>query len=619
MPNRSQALIVACDRYDDPGLRELRAPARDIRALAGVLADPAIGDFDVKTLFNEPAHIVNLSVEDFFADRGTDDLLLLYFSCHGVKDDGGRLYFASANTQLRRLGATAVSSAFVNEQMDSSRSRKIMLFLDCCYSGAFFRGMTPRAGAGIDINERFEGRGRAVITASTAMEYAFEPDDTLVGEGRPSIFTEALVRGLETGEADQDEDGRVSVDELYDYVYEQVRRATPTQTPSKLINVQGALFIARSNRPPPLPQELVQAVKSPFPGVRAAVVPDLERLLNGHHKGLAATARRMLSELANDDSRLVASAAEAALTSTSGDDRKRAAAPADGLRREARPPVVHERARQLPTATPPRQPTKQPRTAPPHRTSPRRWLPILAGLAVAAAVAIGIYAALPRDEPGPACPTSSTNPGMALVGDATDLSDGFRLTPSEQYQSGAVWSVERTNVQNPFTVEFRYKITKSYGGGTNGVRGADGFAFLIQNDGRCAIGSGGYGLGYDGIRNSLAVEFDLAQNQLQEDPNPPHIGIHTRGNEPNSTSEQAAVVPPVATVSLTDRRPHTVRITYIPGRLAVYLDDTLELTAPVVLEDTIDLTDGKAWIGLTAATGTFTAQHDVSAFMRRSS
>jgi uncharacterized caspase-like protein len=207
MPNRSQALIVACDRYDDPGLRELRAPARDIRALAGVLADPAIGDFDVKTLFNEPAHVVNLSVEDFFADRGTDDLLLLYFSCHGVKDDGGRLYFASANTQLRRLGATAVSSAFVNEQMDSSRSRKIMLFLDCCYSGAFFRGMTPRAGASIDINERFEGRGRAVITASTAMEYAFEPDDTLVGEGRPSIFTEALVRGLETGEADQDEDG----------------------------------------------------------------------------------------------------------------------------------------------------------------------------------------------------------------------------------------------------------------------------------------------------------------------------------------------------------------------------------------------------------------------------
>jgi hypothetical protein len=615
MSNRSQAVIVASDRYDDPGLRQLRSPARDIRALERVLADPAIGDFDVKTLFNEPAHVVNLSVEDFFADRGTDDLLLLYFSCHGVKDDGGRLYFATANTQLRRLGATAVSSAFVNEQMDSSRSKKIMLFLDCCYSGAFFRGMTPRAGAGIDINERFEGRGRAVITASTAMEYAFEPDDTLVGEGRPSIFTEALVRGLETGEADQDEDGHVSVDELYDYVYDQVRRATPSQTPSKLINVQGALYIARSNRPPPLPQELAQAVESPFPGVRAAIVADLERLLTGHHKGLAATARRILSELANDDSRLVASAAEAALTRTTSNDRQRAAAPADQLRREPNPPVGLESTRHLPAATPPHQPTTQPRPAPPARTPPRRWLPILGGLAVVVAVAIGTYLGLHRDEQGPACPTSSIKSDIALVGDATELSDRFRLTPSKQYQRGAVWSIERKNVQDPFTVEFHYQITRPRGRGVNGVIGADGFAFLIQNRGRCAIGSGGYGLGYDGIRNSLAVEFDTAQNQLQGDPSHPHIGIHTRG----STSEQDRIAPPVDTRSLTDGRPHTVRITYTPGRLAVYLDDTLMLAPPVVLEDTIDLTDGKAWVGLTAATGTFTAQHDAWAFMWRSS
>jgi hypothetical protein len=615
MPNRSRALIVASDRYDDPGLKQLRSPARDIRALERVLADPAIGDFDVKTLFNEPAHVVNLSVEDFFADRGTDDLLLLYFSCHGVKDDGGRLYFATANTQLRRLGATAVSSAFVNEQMDSSRSRKIMLFLDCCYSGAFFRGMTPRAGAGIDINERFEGRGRAVITASTAMEYAFEPDDTLVGEGRPSIFTEALVRGLETGEADQDEDGRVSVDELYDYVFDQVRRATPSQTPSKLINVQGALYIARSNRPPPLPQELALAVESPFPGVRAAIVADLERLLTGHHKGLAATARRILSELANDDSRLVASAAEAALTRTTSNDRQMAAAPADQLSRETNPPVRLESTRQLP-ATPPHQPTTQPRPVPPARTPPRRWLPILGGLAVVVAVAIGTYLGLHRDDEGPTCPTSSSiKSDIALVGDATELSDRFRLTPSKQYQRGAVWNVERKNVQDPFTVEFHYQITRPRGRGVNGVRGADGFAFLIQNNGRCAIGSGGYGLGYDGIRNSLAVEFDTAQNQLQGDPSHPHIGIHTQGN----TSEQARIAPPVDTRSLTDGRPHTVRITYTPGRLAVYLDDTLMLAPPVVLEDAIDLTDGKAWIGLTAATGTFTAQHDVWAFMWRSS
>jgi hypothetical protein len=60
-------------------------------------------------------------------------------------------------------------------------------------------------------------------------------------------------------------------------------------------------------------------------------------------------------------------------------------------------------------------------------------------------------------------------------------------------------------------------------------------------------------------------------------------------------------------------KPQTVRITYTPGRLAVYLDDTSRplLTARLMLEDTIDLTDGTAWIGLTAATGGLTAQQDV--------
>jgi len=231
--NRS-ALIVASDSYTDPGLQRLRAPASDAQALAGVLRDPDIGGFEVRTLLNEPAHEVTLAVEEFFADRRPDDLLLLHFSCHGVKDEGGELYFAAANTRMRRLAATAVPAEFVNRRMGRSRSRRIVLLLDCCYAGAFERGMTARAGAGMDIEEQFGGRGRAVITASSAMEYAFEGDELAdAGEQAPSVFTSALVEGLETGEADRDQDGLVALDELYDYVYDRVRAVTPNQTPGK--------------------------------------------------------------------------------------------------------------------------------------------------------------------------------------------------------------------------------------------------------------------------------------------------------------------------------------------------------------------------------------------------
>ena len=116
MDGTRSALIVASYDYTDPGLRRLRAPASDARALGAVLQDPGIGGFEVHTLLNEPAHEVNLAVEEFFADRRPDDLLLVHFSCHGVKDEGGELYFAMANTLLRRLGATAVAAEFVNRR-----------------------------------------------------------------------------------------------------------------------------------------------------------------------------------------------------------------------------------------------------------------------------------------------------------------------------------------------------------------------------------------------------------------------------------------------------------------------------------------------------------------------
>ena len=251
MAGSSFALVVASDRYDDPALRQLRGPAKEAESLAETLRDPSIGGFDVRTLINEPAHVVTEEVEAFFADRVRDDMLLLYVSCHGIKDDSGRLYFAMRSTKLSRLAATGVSSVFVSEQMDQSRSRKIVLFLDCCYSGAFARGMVPRSAGTVDIQERFDGRGRAVITASTAMEYAFETDGHLVsGSGAPSLFTRAVLQGLRTGDADLDGDGRVSVDELYDYVFRVVREETPDQTPSMIGNVQGDLYIARSPRGP---------------------------------------------------------------------------------------------------------------------------------------------------------------------------------------------------------------------------------------------------------------------------------------------------------------------------------------------------------------------------------
>jgi hypothetical protein len=312
------ALIVATDAYADAKLSRLRAPAKDAEALADVLRDPAIGEFEVELALNQPEATLRRRIAAFFSDRSREELLLLHFSCHGLKDDSGQLFFAAADTEVAHLDATAIPAEFVSRQMARSRSNNVLMLLDCCYSGAIARGLTFRAGDRVDVHDHLGGSGRAIITASNAMEYAFEGDE-LTGEGRPSVFTSAVVKALETGEADRDQDHWISVRELYDYVCDEVREITPNQRPNMLSHLEGELFVARSRWvvPATLPRELLDGLENQFAPVREGAVAALGELLHGRDRSLAAAARsRLESVAAGDDSRRVAAAASAALAAT---------------------------------------------------------------------------------------------------------------------------------------------------------------------------------------------------------------------------------------------------------------------------------------------------------------
>ncbi|MEU6867148.1 caspase family protein [Streptomyces sp. NPDC046876] len=324
MNDSRYALIIANDDYENPGLRKLVSPAADALALARVLSDPKIGNFDVQVAQNQPSYVIARKIDDFFDDRKPGDALIVHFSCHGLKSESGQLFFAGIDT-VPGKASTAVSADFVRDRVSSSRAQSIVLFLDCCYGGAFSPGMTVRAGEDVHVLEAFSseklggGRGWAVITASNSMEYAFEGTQ-LSGEfdtPQPSVFTGALVNGLTTGEADRDEDGLVSLNELYDYVYEQVRQKNPRQTPSRTINLQGDLYVAHSGRkrikPAKLPPDLQEAISSPNVFTRRGAITELRFRMTSTDLENAVGARQALVEMSNTEIQWVADEAAAAL------------------------------------------------------------------------------------------------------------------------------------------------------------------------------------------------------------------------------------------------------------------------------------------------------------------
>lgn len=314
-----KALVIASYEYEDQSLRRLAAPPRDAENFSRVLSYPDIGGFEVKTLLGDPSYKVNQEIEAMFANRKSDDVVLLYFSGHGIKDDDGMLYFATIDTNRKMLRSTAIQALFVNDVMRHSRSRRQILILDCCYSGAFARGLVAKADRAIGTKERLAGRGRVVLTASDSLQYAFEGDE-IVGEGACSIFTGALVEGLSSGDADLNQDGNITFDELYEYVYQRVTEETPNQIPEKWdLGVQGELLVARNPNPivqlVELPGELQESASDPRSWVREGTVRELERLLHSGNLGLAKAAFEALERFVEDDSRRVSEAASKSLAS----------------------------------------------------------------------------------------------------------------------------------------------------------------------------------------------------------------------------------------------------------------------------------------------------------------
>jgi hypothetical protein len=313
------ALIIGNTEYIDPGLAQLTAPGKDAEDFARVLQDKDLCAFDeVRVLLNQLSSSVIETVDEFFDQKKPDDMLVLYFSGHGVRDEMGLLYLGVKNTIRTRLRSTAIRSDYIREAMDQSRSKRQILILDCCNSGAFPQGTKAEVGGAMGMTKAFQGYGRFVLTASDATQFAWE-GDKVIGQTDNSLFTHFLVKGLE-GDADGDGDGKITVDELYDYAYDQISRVTPKQTPTKSASKQeGEIILRQITRIEDikrisLPEELIEATEDSRTFVREGAVQQLEKLLKGKNLGLVRSAREALERIEKeDDSRRVSQAAAQAL------------------------------------------------------------------------------------------------------------------------------------------------------------------------------------------------------------------------------------------------------------------------------------------------------------------
>ena len=231
--SKKVALLIGVSEYGE-GIPSLSAPLNDVAAMKRVLENEEMGGFqDIKTLINPDPVAMQTKVQQIFADVHKDDLVLLFFSGHGITDDNNRLYFATKGTSKDFYKATSVPASFVQDISLECYAKRQVIVLDCCYSGAFAEGWQAKS-IGLNLERELGKEGRVVLTSSTATQTSFQQE----GEDL-SLYTQYFVEGIETGAADKNSTGKIFVHQLHEYAKAKVQEVKPKQKPDIIIDQEG--------------------------------------------------------------------------------------------------------------------------------------------------------------------------------------------------------------------------------------------------------------------------------------------------------------------------------------------------------------------------------------------
>jgi hypothetical protein len=174
--------------------------------------------------------------------------------------------------------------------------------------------------------------------------------------------------------------------------------------------------------------------------------------------------------------------------------------------------------------------------------------------------------------------------------------------------------------------------------------GGDGLAFVLHADrhGSGALGAPAAGMGYEGLRNALVVEFDTHFNAENDDLVYEHVSVQASLGGGVITAGASSRLAPSRRTAIADGLPHVARLRYYPvlpaalaphltasprllpllrdggeaahiGALVLHVD---ELDGAPLLALPLNLaallgSSGDVFAGFTAATGRSWAQHDI--------
>ncbi len=221
-------LSVGVSRYQDTSL-SLEFADDDAKEIAESLREAAHGGrySAIQSLVLTDEKVTRATLLDglanFLGSAGPDDVAMIFFAGHGVRDlNSGSYYFLPHPATSDNLLTEGLRMTDFDEMLRVIRRnvRAVVVMLDTCHAGSL--GVTsPQVVSADEIaGQMSAGEGFFLLAASRPGEESKE--DREIGHG---AFTFSILEALD-GRADGDQDGALSVSELFGYVAKRVPSLT---------------------------------------------------------------------------------------------------------------------------------------------------------------------------------------------------------------------------------------------------------------------------------------------------------------------------------------------------------------------------------------------------------
>lgn len=234
----SRVVLIGCSDFDDIGLPAIPAVKANLSDLRSAFTDQTHGILPPEhcRVLADPANHRSVGMALAQAAREAEDLLLVYYTGHGLLDEDGLLHLALSSTDPAHVGFTGVPTDLVKRYLGRARARLRVLVLDCCFSGRAVAAMTE---SGSLLSAQLDMSGTYTLTSTTATAPSHAPPGQ-----RHTAFTAALLDALSQPEP-------LTLDGIHQHIDTVLQGAGLPRPQRRSVNAAGDLALARGPVQPP--------------------------------------------------------------------------------------------------------------------------------------------------------------------------------------------------------------------------------------------------------------------------------------------------------------------------------------------------------------------------------